>query len=133
MAYVDYQSSVTVKTPPNVNSEFPRYEMVLTGTIDPSTNQPSITLFLPGRQVTGDLAYWQRIKSAGGIPGLNPEQSALLAETLRTQFSEIVQVDNETASGYRKWLGEDSPAETKPAEPATEAISGSLQSPFKKA
>ncbi len=107
MAYVDFSSSVVVKTPPNVNSPDPTYEMVVTGTIDPTTNKPIITLFLPGKQVSGDLTYWQRIRSAGGLPGLNPEQAALLAEVLRTGFPEITNTNNQTLQAYQQWLGED--------------------------
>jgi len=121
MAYVTVDQSVVLKTPPNVNSEFPTYTVNLNSTIDPATNKPTITLELPGKKVTGDVAYWQRVRSAGGVPGLNPEQSSLLSEFLRTKFSSIPQINNETEKSYKEWSAEESSAETKPAEPATEA------------
>ncbi len=121
MAYVTVDQSVVLKTPPNVNSEFPTYTVQLVSTIDPSTNKPTISLDLPGKKVTGDVAYWQRVRSAGGVPGLNPEQSSLLSEFLRSKFSAIPQINNETEKSYKEWLSEETPAETKAAEPTTEA------------
>lgn len=112
MAYVTIDQSVVLKTPPNVNSEFPTYTVQLVSTIDPSSNKPAITLDLPGKKVTGDVAYWQRLRNAGGVPGLNPEQSALLSEFLRTKFSSIPQINLETEKAYKEWLGEDTAPDT---------------------
>ena len=112
MAYVTITTSVEVKTPPQAaqGSDNKFTGLPMQGTIDPATNRPIITLSLPGRDVTGDISYWNRIKSAGGVPGLDPRQASLLSEFLQTKFSKINELNNDTAASYKEWLGPDTEA-----------------------
>lgn len=112
MAYVNIDTSVVVKTPPQAarGADDKTTDLPMQGTIDPSTNKPVITLSLPGRNITGDITYWNRIKSAGGIPGLDPRQASLLTEFLNTRFSKIGELNNSVAANYKEWLGPDTEA-----------------------
>lgn len=120
MAYVIVDQEYTVKDTAGI-TESGRYGDNISSTIDPATNQPVITLYLPGTSLKGNLAYFERLRSAGGAPGLSPAASSILTEFLRTSFGSVTKINADTLASYKEWQGEDTTAETKPAEPTTEA------------
>ena len=70
------------------SSEF--VDINISGTVNDKTLKPEMTVRLPGgKTITGDINYWNSIKSAGGVPGLNEEQSYYMTQFL-TQPTQTV-------------------------------------------
>lgn len=82
--------SATVRRWPKSSSSSEFADISIEGTVNDKTLKPEMTVTLPGgKSITGDINYWNSIKSAGGVPGLNEEQSYYMTQFL-TQSNQTV-------------------------------------------
>lgn len=82
--------NATVRRWPKSSSSSEFAGIFIEGTVNDKTLKPEMTVTLPGgKSITGDINYWNSIKSAGGVPGLNEEQSYYMTQFL-TQPNQTV-------------------------------------------
>ena len=75
--------NATVRRWPKSSSSSEFASIDIDGTVNEKTLKPEMTVTLPGgKRITGDINYWNSIKSAGGVPGLNEEQSYYMTQFL---------------------------------------------------
>lgn len=101
MAIVNVQNEATVRkwpSAPVTEAGLPASQVEripIQGTVNPKTLKPEMTVTLPGgKSITGDINYWNSIKGAGGVPGLNPEQSYYMTQLL-TQPDQTIRVGSD--------------------------------------
>ena len=80
----------TVRRWPKSSGSSQFVDVNISGTVNEKTLKPEMTVRLPGgKTLTGDINYWNGVKAAGGVPGLNEEQSYYMTQFL-TQPTQTV-------------------------------------------